>query len=460
MRLSLVLLAALAAVLPSCESSHERAIVQSSVESIIFSCDPGDTFPLEIGTFYVQIFEGQLDFLEPSTITATFTSDITLDLPGQHVPPQLPVRLSLASGSTLNLGATAVDVLVDNCDFSAASVRFIVEVVGRRKDDQTLSVTRHIRDFTILNINPPRLVDIPQLLVEAVLGNQTTALDDFTLDAPTGVRTCNPAVELPDTLPAAEADTFQVGAITVDLTQQQLDDAFLGSSPRFPLGTGPLGITLESFVNPVAPTPGRYLIAWQCVLDNIPDSPSDFRFFELFLDRDNDPSNNFEASLEKSTTNDVDTWYTTLHQPGVGWAALAFDAQDQTAPQRFPSGVRVILYGQVQLFVVPLGELGDPTSAGIRMATFIHTGTQGRNGQPWSADSTPPVGEPLIAVTLTPGASLDESEAEANVRRGEHLVRMGEYPAAVEALQRAQQARPRWEVQSYLEQVERVVEAR
>lgn len=53
-------------------------------------------------------------------------------------------------------------------------------------------------------------------------------------------------------------------------------------------------------------------------------------------------------------------------------------------------------------------------------------------------------------------ASLEAFEAEAKVRHAQLLVKQGSYEEALPLLRRAQQLKPRDNIQDYLEQVERV----
>jgi tetratricopeptide (TPR) repeat protein len=56
--------------------------------------------------------------------------------------------------------------------------------------------------------------------------------------------------------------------------------------------------------------------------------------------------------------------------------------------------------------------------------------------------------------------SLDKHEADAKVRRAQLLVQQGKYTEALPLLRRAQDLKPRDDVQRYLEQIERVAKSR
>jgi tetratricopeptide (TPR) repeat protein len=57
-------------------------------------------------------------------------------------------------------------------------------------------------------------------------------------------------------------------------------------------------------------------------------------------------------------------------------------------------------------------------------------------------------------------ASLDAYEANAKVRQAQVLVSMGRYADAVPLLRRAQEIKPRDDINRYLEQVERIAKSR
>ena len=57
-------------------------------------------------------------------------------------------------------------------------------------------------------------------------------------------------------------------------------------------------------------------------------------------------------------------------------------------------------------------------------------------------------------------ASLEKHEADAKVRHAQLLVGQGKYTEALPLLRRAQDLKPRDDVQKYLEQVERVAKSR
>jgi hypothetical protein len=85
------------------------------------------------------------------------------------------------------------------------------------------------------------------------------------------------------------------------------------------------------------------------------------------------------------------------HQFG-NWRLSVFDWLTQFEPD---SRARAILSGQVQLFVIPVSEFGDPAEILARYSTLAYVSDLGPTN-PWSADASPPVGEPRIRIPLAP----------------------------------------------------------
>ncbi len=321
------------------DGNGERERIVTDAQDIAFCCDPDGTLPMKVGEFRIQIYDGQLGFLDPSTISATFTSSFTrTDLPAgpSHIPPP-SVRLSLASGDPLVLASNKIDVFVDNCDFSRIDVEVLAEVLGRRVDDQSLQVLSLRHTFSVVNTCPPTgpIKSAPQLMVEAILGTDVADFDQFSQDTPTGVPTDNPNSTIDPQVPIYDyTETFQVGSVVADLDQAQLDAAFLGANPTYPVGLSASGLTLRA-VSSSTMMPGRYLLTWQCVVGDIPlNSPDQVLQYAFVADRDEDPANNYQpqAPLDKDPFDDTDTWYTTqVPQPGR-MDLLGGERADDAAP--------------------------------------------------------------------------------------------------------------------------------
>lgn len=411
MRIVPTVLGFLTLLASSCSRTTEasRVIITTNAGDIAICCNPNEEPPVKVGDFKIQIYEGQLEFLDPETIEATFTSTITRigSTPGVKHKIRPPVSLSLDSGEPLEIGSTAIEVFVENCFFERVNVTFLAEVVGRRVDNRALTVLGISRTFAVINTCPPREPppSPPQSIVEAILGFPVSDFEQYGQDTPTGVPVANPSPEIDPQVPAeGSTETFQVGAYVADLTQQQLDDAFLGLTPTFPIGLGSFGLTLMAD-SPAQMDPGPYLLTWQCVEEDIPLEIEGKQLQYGFLaDRDADSQNNFRAMppLDNDPLDDTDTWYIAQYESFGGWRLSVVDTQSGQ-PQLLPSGVRVIFFDQVQFFVIPVADLGMPTEILARYTTFQHEGDFGQAGLPWSADVTNPVGEPRIPITIQQG---------------------------------------------------------
>jgi hypothetical protein len=411
MRLRNLLLAGVGLSAAACDSSHaEREVLITNARDIVLCCDPAALAagPFEAGSFQIQIYAGQLAHLEEDTVEATFTSAIELaDVdPDQRYELEPPVRLSLDSGAPLALGSNTIRVLIDDCFFSSARVRFFAEILGRRKSDLSLAVIALSGSFTVRNTCPPAgsAPTPPQRLFEAILGGPAADFGQFALAMPTGVPTRNSSSTVaPQVPPEPYTETFDVGGVVVELGEQQLEDAFNGPAPRFPLGAGPLGLTLFSDT-PAGMSPGPYLVAWQGVEAPIPTAiAGKFLQFALVLDRDQDSSNNYvaQAPFDTDSFDDTDSWYIGQYETFGGWRFSTVDAQT-FPPQALPSGARMIFSGQVQMLVIPVAELGSPAAVSARFTTFSHEGDFGLTGGPWSADQSRPIDEPRLEFSLQP----------------------------------------------------------
>lgn len=410
----------LSLLLLSCAESRPPLVPLAAHAEPIAVCGR-HPLPMKIGQFLIQIHAPQLDFLEESSITATYTAELSWDqgaVPGAHAAA-VPIRLSPPSGSTLALRSNTIEVFADHLGFARAGVRFLAEVRGLRKDDQTMDTLHIGGEFSVLN-TCPEIASPAQVLVETILG-QRLDVTPYAMSTPVGVPTCNPSSSIPPQIPSdAFTETFEVGALVVDLTSQQLGRAFDLSKPTpstpsralFPEGAGPVGFTIRDDSSAsYLMLPGRYLLAWQCVAGEIPlNSPTRRLQLAFLCDRDDRSSNNFfpPAPFEKDATDDTDTWYTATHDPATGWDLRIGDGQAKPprplAISPAAGTARVVLAGQVQLFVIPLRQLGSalPSRVPVRFATFAHEGDFGQQGGPWSADATPPIDLPRILVSVNP----------------------------------------------------------
>ncbi|MGE0145719.1 MAG: hypothetical protein AB7I19_20630, partial [Planctomycetota bacterium] len=283
---------------------------------------------------------------------------------------------------------------------------FVVDVSGRRISDNTLRVETLTGSFRIINTCPPtgEQPTPPQILIETITG-QTFAVAAFNAlgrDAPTGVPTRNPSAAIqPQIPPLPHTEVFQTGAVVVDLDQNQLDAAFTGATPAFPLGVGPNGLTVQSDFNTPL-TPGRYFITWQCMEGDVPINVRDlYHTFGHFSDRDGNPANNFRTGpgSENDPTNDTDTWFQLSHDPFLRWNFTTWDTQSGFPDPLF-TGTRAIISGQIQVFVIPVADLLGATELLARYYTFTHEGDLGQGGGQWSADTTPPVDEAPLTQSL------------------------------------------------------------
>ena len=390
-------------------SAPEPQVLIANARDIAACCDAAALAngPIVVGDFQVQIFTGPLNDLDPDTIEVTFTSVIAT---GNEDPDQLhaitpPVTLSQASGSLLELGSTTVEVVVADQYFEQADVRFFVEVQGRRIDDFSLEIRELSGAFTVTNTcpsggNPPAP---PQRMLEAIVGQRLEGFEMFSLDVPVGEPTNNSSSQVPPQVPPElYTETFQIGAVVVDLDEAQLEAAFLGPNAVYPVGPGPNGLTLMSDF-PGGMPEGPYLVAWQCCVDPIPlDAQGKFFQYALVLDRDLDTTNNYVPTppFDTDPFTGTDTWFINQYEPFGGWRFSTTDART-FPPNLLFTGARAILSDQVQMFVIPVQDIGSPTEIGIRLTTFSHEGDFGFSGGPWSADQSLPVSSPLVPVPMT-----------------------------------------------------------
>jgi hypothetical protein len=103
--------------------------------------------------------------------------------------------------------------------------------------------------------------------------------------------------------------------------------------------------------------------------------------------------------IANSPADDTDTWYLVECDPIVGWQLDTANAQGGT-PRPLNSAARAIISGQVLFLVIPVTELGALPAIPARLYTFAHMGGFGLSGDPWSADTVPPVPDRL-SISLT-----------------------------------------------------------
>ncbi len=409
MKQSIQTSAVLGLALAACTGAGpEPQVLIANSRDIAVCCDPAALAngPIVVGDFQIQIYTGPLKDLDPDTIEVTFTSVIAT---GNEDPDQLhtitpPVTLSQPSGALLELGSTTVEVLVADCFFEQAEIRYFVEVIGRRADDFSLEVRELAGTFTVTNTCPPggNPPAPPQRMLEAIVAQRLEGFEMFGLDVPVGVPTNNSSsIVTPQVPPELSTEAFQIGAVVVDLDETQLEAAFLGPNAIYPLGQGPNGLTLFSDF-PGSMPEGPYLVVWQCCVEPIPtNAPNKFLQYALVFDRDGDTTNNYVPTppFDTDPFTGTDTWFINQYEPFGGWRFSTTDART-FPPNPLQSGARAILAEQVQMFVIPLQDFGSPSEIGIRLTTFSHEGDFGFSGGPWSADQSLPITSPLVPVPL------------------------------------------------------------
>jgi len=396
-------------LLCACEPSNaDRIVLATNTQDLVFCCDTSISERTKIGEFLIQIYNGQLQDLRPSTIEATVATNFLSEAPpGTQHTLTSPVQLSVSSGDDLDVGSNTVEVFLLDCDFSRVTVDIDVQVTGRRISDNAIELLQLQSSFDVVNTCPPRAVPAspPEELVSAVLGEPVADFEQYGVDTATGVPTLNASPDIEPQVPMLDfTEVFQIGGVTVTLTQDQLDEAFLGTEPRFPIGPagGNFGRTFQP-VRSQTMMPGDYLLAWQSVEGEIPlDDPERTLQFSLVLDRDGDTGNNFMAAMgqENNPQQNTDTFFQGFYNPNSGFSFVVQDGQT-TPPGLLTSSARMVFFGQVQFFVIPLAELGNPTDLRGRFITFAHFGDFG-SIEPWSADPTPPVTEARFVFDTQP----------------------------------------------------------
>jgi hypothetical protein len=380
------------------QNSFTRQTFALNASDIVVCCDDQDALPAQVGEFQVLLFQGPLLPFEGRGLEITFT----------QVGDSTPVRLSLASGSNLDIGSTTVDVFVDDCDFRAAQVRFRVDVTGRTADGRTEVITQE-GAFTVVNSCPPPPYGnvTPQRVLEEILDAPIpSGLSLLAAGDPIGVPTQNPNTMVSPSVPAdGFAEIFETGAVVVQLSGDRVIELFSGSSavdPVFPEGQGSLGFTILPEQANTPPT-GRWLIAWQALTASVPlDSPDRFLEYSLFVDRDNDAMNNFmaPAPFDSAAVDDTDQWYQAIDTPTGGWRLLVTDGRD-SMPMARSSAARVVIADRIVFFMIPTSEFSFALQTlPLRYQAFSHFGDFGQAGGAFSIDVVPPTDENRIAQSL------------------------------------------------------------
>lgn len=383
--------------LPSCASKASESPFAGAVEvtdnDMTISCDPNGPPPGKIGEQSISIDLSQFPDLDPATVEIK----IVYDMSG-------PVRFNAASGTNLVPGPNTLDVIVTDCNFSEYAVDYDVVVTGKFLDSREDFSRPFAGFFTVRNTFTGAVEVPPETLAREILGTPVVDFRQYLNMTPTGVPRRHSSGALGSRIPDLRyTETFAVGALVTDLDATQIENAFTGTNPTFPVGEGPHGLTLAPEDKGPMPT-GRYLFAWQCVEESIPrSSPTEHFQFAYVGDRDGVEGNNYRgaAPFMYDLFDNTDTWYSAEYAPANGWALRVSDAQNGTVTSR-TSGARVIIYSGVQFFVIPVEEF-NPGLMDLsgRFTTFAHEGDYGLSGGPWSTDTSPPVDEPRYSISLS-----------------------------------------------------------
>ncbi|MCA8978279.1 MAG: hypothetical protein KDC98_26360 [Planctomycetes bacterium] len=368
--------------------SASTATIDIREDDIELCCDPGQV-PGKIGDFDVFLNESYFrGFLDPASLETEIEYSGTAGT---------PARLSIPSTASLPFGQSTISIFLDGCDFTEVTISLKIAVRGVRNDSRASYGQESARSIKVRNLCPPAPVIPPQQIAETVIGMPIANFMQYTLATPTGLPRNNSNLSIPARIPDAKTETFQVGAIVVDLDQTQLENAFTGPNAAFPPGAGANGLTLVPEL-PRPMVPGRYLLTWQSVDADIPlmDAIQSLQY-SFVADRDLGAGNNYvgQAPFLGDYWNDTDTQYSAEYTPATDWTFRTFRSiTGALLPTQ--SGARCILLGQVNFFVLPWDEFDSTPEMDGRYTTFCHEGDHGQSGGPWSGDTTPPVAEPRI----------------------------------------------------------------
>jgi len=293
-----------------------------------------------------------------------------------------PQSGTLSSGETVN-----IDIVASDCDFSAEAFRMRTYFVGE-KGVPGRSVTTELFVVNVCADGSSLLDAFEGLLPGEPVKTSllpTIALVNF------GEPVKHGDVSVPDRVPDIPLSQISYyGALHVNLDAGDIDDAFTGSNPVFPVGTGANGNSYQAST-PATMNAGAYVGIF-FGLDGDFDLLDTTRFwrFMVAIDHDGESANNFVPTAQNA--NDpaagTDRWYILDFVPGSGWSLKLLNGSEVT-PTELPSAARVIQDRDSLLFVIPKSEIPGP-GAGYRVISFTHTGDFGIGGShDWSGDHHP-----------------------------------------------------------------------
>ena len=416
---SVALFALLSASCTDQSSTISRTQILSTVDQVMtLCCDEDGTFPVKVGEIQIQIFEGQLNFIDQSTRSNTFAVTVATATdpgPGEH-QRAAPISFSVPDGGALEEGATTVEVFAESCGFDVADIDFVAEVVGRRLDDRTTAVVRTTGSFQIVNTcaGVIRAPSPPQVLLEAVIGQEldTDTFDALQREDRVGEATFAPPVLASSQPPQPFLEIFATGAAVVPISQDALDIAFNNPDALLRPGeTTELGFTVPLFATPV--NAGNFLVMWLCVqedvlLDDIRSlrlgsSPIGVQQIWFLLETDGDPANNFSAPAGQENSFQVNTDFRVLGQltdinpnGSSTWSLIGNRA------------VRMVIQGPVVMAFIPLDIFAMALPPVIQSRFVIHVSNLPSSFDVWSGDQTPAINpmdrtmEELIPISLEP----------------------------------------------------------
>ena len=300
--------------------------------------------------------------------------------------PETETKLSASPASgTLAPGEVAtVNIFASDCDF------FVQEFLMRTFFTGDQGVPDRSTTATVIVRN---VCAAEEPVVDAFLA----LLDDPTVQATLADRIAlveygepvkHGDVSVPDRIPdipLSQIDFY--GSLDVNLDVTAIEDAFIGSSPAFPLGSGS-DISVYAADTQVGMTPGDYRVIFfglDGTFGQI-DSSRHWRF-AVAVDSDGQAGNNFvpDAQFANDPLQGTDRWYLLDYVPGEGWSVRLIDA---TGTEQ-GSALRVIQLANALVFVIPKSEIPGP-GAGYRVVSFTHTGDGGMGANhDWSGDHHP-----------------------------------------------------------------------
>ena len=393
-------LAASTVVLPGCGAAGLLAPFIDDAINAIFDDDEKDQVPdsTPIGAAVdLEIALGGRFCCDPansinqkvSIVTIRHTGDTGTDpITYEFVPESGSTLSATPQSGTLSRGESVnIDITAANCDFVSESFRMRTYFVGE-KGVPGRSVTTELIIANVCADGAALLEAFESLLPgEPVKQNllPTIALVNFAEPVKHG------DVSVPDRVPDIPLSQISYyGALAATLDAGDLEDAFTGASPVFPLGGSAAGNVFRAST-PATMNAGAYVGIF-FGLDGEFDLIDTTRYwrFVVAVDHDGDTNNNFVPVAQQA--NDplagTDRWYVLDFVPGNGWDLRLMDGSSVT-PQELPSAVRVIQSGDALLFVIPRSEISG-AGAGFRVVSFTHTGDGGTGpSHDWSGDHHP-----------------------------------------------------------------------